>query len=267
MRVPRLNDLPAKEWIKFTKSWFVLEYKRDAAQTTLHPASFPVELPAAFIEFFTRSGQSVFDPFAGSGAALSAACTLGRAAAGVELEQRFAEFARGRAPDAVVRIGDSAALLRDRTLFPDGSVDYCFTSPPYWNALSRSRGGNSDTRHKDRAARGESVVYGTSPYDLGNIDDPDDWLDRLVDIFRSVYRILRQRAYCTVVLQNLNISGLSEPVAWRFALAMVDTGLWGLKGEKIWCQDKRKLGIYGYPWAYATNNFHHYCLTFRRLSL
>ena len=28
------------------------------------------------------------------------------------------------------------------------------------------------------------------------------------------------------------------------------------------CKEQGKLGIYGYPTTYATNNFHHYCLTF-----
>ena len=54
------------------------------------------------------------------------------------------------------------------------------------------------------------------------------------------------------------------PIAWQFGIAMAETGLWDLKGERIWCKEQGRLGIYGYPSAYATNNFHHYCLTFRK---
>ena len=42
-----LNNLNAKEWIKFTKSWFILSGKADREKTAAHPATFPLELPTA----------------------------------------------------------------------------------------------------------------------------------------------------------------------------------------------------------------------------
>jgi hypothetical protein len=36
------------------------------------------------------------------------------------------------------------------------------------------------------------------------------------------------------------------------------------QGERIWCQDSKKLGIWGYPTVFVPNYHHHYCLIFRR---
>ena len=258
-----LNDLGGSEWIKFTKSWFVLSGKVDREKTSVHPATFPLELPHAFVEFFTKKGQHVLDPFSGTGTTLVAADHLERRASGIDIEHKFVEFSQTRTASSVYT-GDALTLLQDPTIFPDESVDYIFTSPPYMNALHKSRGGNKDTRHKIRQGNGEPLTYSNHDADLGNVDGSEEYVSKLIGIFLAAHRVLKDRAYCTVVLQNLNANGGNIPIAWRFGLAMAETGLWDMKGERIWCQENKKLGIYGYPSAYATNNFHHYCLTFRK---
>lgn len=52
-----------------------------------HTAPFPEELPVRCVLCSTRRGDTVLDPFAGSGTTLSAAASLGRKYIGVELNQ------------------------------------------------------------------------------------------------------------------------------------------------------------------------------------
>jgi len=61
-----------------------------------HSAAFPESLPAWFIRLFTRSGDVVLDPFAGSGTTLLAARKLGRRAVGIDKEQFYVDVARAR---------------------------------------------------------------------------------------------------------------------------------------------------------------------------
>ena len=51
-----LNDLTGKEWIKFTRTWFVCDSPRywRNKDSELHPARFPEELVAEFVSFFTK---------------------------------------------------------------------------------------------------------------------------------------------------------------------------------------------------------------------
>jgi len=59
-----------------------------------HSAAFPQALPRWFIELFTDPGDTVLDPFAGSGTTLAAALALGRHAIGVELSPAYAARCR-----------------------------------------------------------------------------------------------------------------------------------------------------------------------------
>lgn len=61
-----------------------------------HPTEKPVELPAWFIRLHSAPGQTVLDPFAGSGTTGRAAKDLGRKAVLIELEERYCEIAARR---------------------------------------------------------------------------------------------------------------------------------------------------------------------------
>ena len=58
-----------------------------------HPAVMPVELAARAIRLSTWPGETVLDPFAGTGTTLLAARQLGRRAVGIEVSERYCELA------------------------------------------------------------------------------------------------------------------------------------------------------------------------------
>lgn len=59
---------------------------------TLHPARFPLSLPSFFIRLLTKSGQTVLDPFGGTGTTGVAAENLERRWILVEIDERFASI-------------------------------------------------------------------------------------------------------------------------------------------------------------------------------
>jgi DNA modification methylase len=61
-----------------------------------HSAAFPVTLPAWFIKLFTKEGDTVLDPFLGSGTTAIAARQLNRHYAGIEIDHKYYELALQR---------------------------------------------------------------------------------------------------------------------------------------------------------------------------
>ncbi len=267
----RLNDLAPRDWLIFQKSWFVHNPPRRDRRVLRHPAKFPETLAQEFIEFFTKRGQVVLDPMAGTGSALVAALRAGRHSYGIELNPAYAEIARQVVEEERLALGQAAQGLSAQVITGDAaemaahaaahslpSIDYVITSPPYWDML-RARG--ATTQKARRSAPELDVFYSEDPHDLGNIADYDTFLERLVAIYTGLAPCLRPGAYLTVVVKNVKKGGRIYPLAWDLARQLGQ--VYVLKDERIWCQDNQRLSPYGMGNAWVSNTFHHYCLQFR----
>jgi len=258
----RLNDLDAREWMRFTKSWFVCNPPPRNKDAVLHPAKFPEAMAEDFIRFFTMPGEVVLDPFAGVGSTLVAAEACGRRGVGIELSAAFVDVGRRLlAEEALLIQGDArntVSLCRGAGI---ESVQYVLTSPPYWRMLKTSRG-NVLSAHKERIRKGLPTDYCGDSADLSSIDKYDDFLAALVSILTDLRNLLDPGRYLTVVAQNIRIpEGRVCTFAWDLVYALSD--YYTFKGERLWLQDNKRLGMWGYPSEFVTNVHHHYCLTFK----
>ena len=66
-----------------------------------HFATFPPELPRRIIECSTKLGDTVLDPFAGSGTTLIEACRLQRKYIGIELSESYCQMIRKRLQEMI----------------------------------------------------------------------------------------------------------------------------------------------------------------------
>jgi DNA modification methylase len=77
-------------------------------------AAFPEEIPSRLIKLFTMVGETVFDPFAGSGTTLRVARELGRKGIGYEMDLELKRVIRKKleGQNFVVEERDGAKRLR-----------------------------------------------------------------------------------------------------------------------------------------------------------
>ena len=263
--VNRLNELSGKEWIKFTKSWFKHSPPPRDRTKLIHPAGFPETLVREFVEFFTKQNMWVLDPFLGTGSTLLAARAAGRNAVGVEINPRYASMARSRLEEAppyngtrqLVIQGNSRDLRNILEKDDVREVDFCITSPPYWNQLKRA-----SLRQRQRKQNGLDTKYSDDPEDIGNISDYDEFLDTQERIFDEVYGVMKAGGYLVVVTNNVFSAGRLFPLAFDTLRSLAKT--WIPKDERVWLHDDKRLlplGIYN---AWVGNRSHQYCLVFRK---
>lgn len=116
--------------------------------------------------------------------------------------------------DPLFITGDTCAVLRE---LPNGIIDFCMTSPPYWGQREYPCGGIGEERtHAEYKAN-------------------------LLAIFAQVHRVLKPTGSFWLNIgdtyQGKGLLGLP----WRIALAMIDEQGWVLRNSVIW--DKIKGGL------------------------
>lgn len=258
-----LNDMTGKEWLLFTKSWFTHNPMQRSKTESLHPAKYPESMIVEFLKFFTKRGDLVLDPMVGTGSTLVACDQTQRRGIGIELTKKWAKIAKNRTAQQVI-MADARNLKKILEKNNVMNVDYCITSPPYWNMLRNSRGG-VESAAKIRKKSGLVEHYSENASDLGNVKNYDEYLQMLIDVYEQVYDVMNDNKYFTVICQNvLTASGTMVPLAWDIAKKL--SGTFRLKQEKIWLQENKMLGTWGYPFRYVSNVHHHYCLIFEKVA-
>ena len=76
-----------------------------------HIAMFPEELPKRLIKMFSFAGETIFDPFVGSGTTLLAAKHLGRNSIGYEINKSFAKIIGDKLFENQIALDEEEAII------------------------------------------------------------------------------------------------------------------------------------------------------------
>ncbi len=84
---PDISGEDFKEWVLG-----IWSFNGESGKRIGHEAPFPLELPHRCIKLLSFPGDTVLDPFAGSGTTMIEAIVQGRKALGLELEKKYCEL-------------------------------------------------------------------------------------------------------------------------------------------------------------------------------
>jgi modification methylase len=89
-----------RNWSRLSKDehhdWFQQIWTIPGESTRAHPAPYPEELAYRLVRMFSFTGDTVLDPFMGSGTTILAAAKCGRNGIGVEIDPSYFAKAKGR---------------------------------------------------------------------------------------------------------------------------------------------------------------------------
>jgi len=264
-RPSHISCISAKEWVKsqvIIQEFPITEDEikefyyesRDIRDKDIHPAVFPIALPAHFIKTLTHKGELVLDPFVGIGTTLLAAQDLGRNAVGFDLKKEYVEFTRKRLSQR--RIADDGTQqvikLDDAHNIPqyldEGTVSLCITSPPYANMLAHQRLNKSirgDLRKNSHYLKVQQ--YSNDQRDLGTMNHAN-YGKALEEIYAGILPLMRTRAHCIINVNDVWENNKRIPTHVYVMEALQKAGF-EFRNTFVW--DKRNLvnrvGIFGWP--------------------
>ena len=217
-----------------------------------HGGRFIPELPEKFIKLLSHRGECVLDPFCGSGTTNLVAYQLGRHSVGIDVNPQSVELAHQRLQDEFLRQRDESTeqrLIAGSVLdvlpqLPEGAIDLTVTSPPYFDVVDYENG---------------------SAEQWGNMHSYENFLERMVEAFSTVFRVTRPGGFLVVNTQDVFKRDHKCPMhadyVWhcrRLGFEVISTQVYVLNfssgGRLVW----------GYPAAYYPKNDHEYMLVFRK---
>jgi len=265
----KLNDLSGSEWIFFLNSVEVTHYSTKGADGFAHhlrgkhPSPKPPQLMKKFVDFFTKEGQVVFDPFMGVGGTLIACSLSNRKGIGVDLSKNYIDLYKKVCKELDVAeqtaiVGNSLEL--EKLLPKDTKFDFILTDPPYGEMLSKKRTGQK----KKKTGVAVATPFTNHETDLGNMER-ENFLESLKNIIAKSAEYLKPKGYIAVFVKDLQPNGNGHNMLHCYITTkLLEIPDLSFKGYKIWYDATQKLYPFGYPHAFVANQFHQFIMIFRK---
>ena len=187
-----INDLDLSKWKELTdiwtdSLWVIPQRDNSGAHDGHYHGNFVPQIPHQLLSRYTKKGDFVLDPFAGSGTTLIEAQRMERNSIGIELQDIVANEAIARIHSeqkegiiADTFIDDSRTFGTDLILstYNIKNVQFIIYHPPYWDIIK----------------------FSSDPNDLSNSPDLNTFLDNFGQVVENTIKILEKGRYCALVI-------------------------------------------------------------------
>jgi DNA modification methylase len=263
----KMNNLTGKEWLQNSFTiWRDIRKTKEESQLK-HPAMFPQTLVEKLIDIYTKDpGETILDPFMGSGSTILAAMNKGKKGIGIELSEEYIALTKERVKNFQKDLLKSSDTIPPKIINADSrnilkhvkpeSVDLVITSPPYWDILNMKR------TVDNKAIRN----YSDQDSDVGNIKQYEEFLESLREIYTGVYKALKPNKRCIAVVMDIRKKDKFYPFHIDQTRIMQEVGF-EIEEFAIWDRqhEYNNMKTLGYPWVFRFNKVHEYiCIYWKR---
>jgi len=247
----RLNCLKREELAKIGTT--VINGQKREIWKEKHPARFIPELPEKYIKIFSHRGETVLDPFCGSGTTNVVAKQLERNSIGIDVNPYSTEMTKNRLKQTLIPkekaqetrheivTGDMRKVVKE---IPPEGIDLIVTSPPYFDIV--------DYNHND-------------PDQWGNIHEYDVFLERMREAFGLLFNVLKKKGFMIVNTQDVYKKNVKCPIHADYLQICRSIGF-EIYNIEIYILNYSTGGrlAFGYPKEYYPKNDHEFILIFRK---
>ena len=203
----KINDLNLNRWKEYddliTDSlWIIDKRDKSGAHKAEYWGNFIPQIPNQFLRRYTKKGEWVLDPFAGSGTTLIECKRLGRNGIGIELNPDVAKFAKDNLKKEISSAGSITKIITGNSCTVDlkaelkkegiDSVQFVIMHPPYWDIIRFSKMKN----------------------DLSNAESVKDFLKMFGNIIDNTFPFLDKGRYLAIVIGDKYSSGEWIPLGF-----------------------------------------------------
>lgn len=264
-----LNDLTGGEWLFRSKSVIKGNFGNGSMAHSIRRAANksckPPELCKTIVEVFTKAGDIVVDPFAGTGGIILGTQLANRIGVGCELDELQVIAYK----EACQKIGilfddfDLEAIQHgnffERKWDVEPFADMIFTDPPYFDMDSRKK---SKRWWKGKGSQERPM----EPFKekLSHFKSMEEWIAFMTAFGKRAMEITKPNKYLVYFMEDAYLDGKYEFLSHTSAMAIASSG-WVPQGEYIWYNEARRPGIFGYPTKMITNRTHASILFFKKV--
>jgi DNA modification methylase len=227
-----INDINLKEWKKEIREknillgtlWVFSRREKTGVHTNYYWGNFIPQIPYQALIRYTRSGDWVLDPFAGSATTLITCKQMNRNAIGVELvprvvalfnwrlrtqanKQVFAKIIQGDSTSVEARKRVEDILAAHHTK----QVQLIILHPPYFNIIH----------------------FSNDPRDLSNAPSLGIFLKMFRKVVENFAGLLQERRYLVLVMGDYYRKGEYVPLAFKAFEEVIATGLFKPIGDVV----------------------------------
>jgi hypothetical protein len=207
-RTGAINDIDLNRWKSYTdlitdSLWIIERRDSSGVHTAGYWGNFVPQIPNQLMRRYTRRGEWVIDPFAGSGTTLIEAQRLGRNALGIDLQPQMVEHARTLLAAEPNRQNCTSAVEAGDSL----SVDY--------GALLARYGARSAQLAIIHPPYHDIIRFSDDPRDLSNAATIADFLERIGTLVDRLLPHLDRGRYLGLVIGDTYARGEWHPLGFQ----------------------------------------------------